>query len=178
MLWRWLVVVAIVLTIIVTPSSTSNENAVTSSLSFFSIVEDSLPRIFAHLNRPTISYPLVSAVYDWLLRVPISFKNHAGKGIVHGCYNWYTNVSIPPPSALQYHSTSRTIKTTAMPPNRTTNKSHGIIRGQVAIAVRAKAQPPALPLISLYCKAATLSSASITSKPAAELLKKDHHKFA
>ena len=59
---------------------------------FFSFVflnsRGQLPRIFAHLNRPTISYPLVSAVYDWFLRVPISFKNHAGKGIVYVHDRW------------------------------------------------------------------------------------------
>jgi len=43
------------------------------------------------------------------------------------------NNSINPTSALQYHSTSRTIKLTTMPPNRTTNNSYGTIRGHCAM---------------------------------------------
>ena len=40
---------------------------------------------------------LLSVLY--MLRVPISFNNHAGKGIVYGCYNWYTTHW----PALRYH---------------------------------------------------------------------------
>ena len=74
-------------------------------------------------------------VFQWNQQYPhlpptktaiISFELVEGRvAIMKRRLHYVINVSIYPPSALQYHLTSRMIKLKTMPPNRTTNNSYG-----------------------------------------------------